>query len=179
MDVVDLSRPINEAAFGELVGISQQAVSEFLEAVSLAPGVSASEMLAAYCDRLREQAAGRLGDTDGLDLVQERAALARAQREGHEIKNAVARGEYASINLMAQTLAMASQAVVERFEQLPGTLKKSCPHLDDATREQIMGVLAHARNEWVSHAERLIAEHLVGAIDAGDAFDDELGGSEP
>lgn len=169
--VIDLSRPMTQAAFGELVGISQQAVSEFLKAVPLGPGVSAGDMLSAYCDRLREQAAGRMGDTDGLDLVQERAALARAQREGHEIKNAVARGEYASINLMAQTLAMASQAVVERFEQLPGMLKKACPHLDDATRDQIMAVLAQARNEWVSRTERLIAERMA---DAGEPQPEDL-----
>jgi hypothetical protein len=48
-------------------------------------------MLLAYCARLREMAAGRQSDAGGLDLIQERAALAREQRIGHEIKNAVSR----------------------------------------------------------------------------------------
>lgn len=81
MGVVDLSMTMTQAAFGQLVGISQPAVSDFVKVAALGPGVSAGDMLLAYCERLREQAAGRLGETMGLDLVQERAALAREQRE--------------------------------------------------------------------------------------------------
>lgn len=49
----------------------------------------------AYCTRLREQAAGRLGDggTGGGDLVAQRARLAREQADAQEMRNAVARGE--------------------------------------------------------------------------------------
>lgn len=48
----------------------------------------------AYCAHLREIAAGRgaSGETD-LDLVAERARLAKEQADGQEIKNALARSE--------------------------------------------------------------------------------------
>jgi phage terminase Nu1 subunit (DNA packaging protein) len=95
-------------------------------------------------------------DIGGLDLVQERAALAKTQREGIEIKNAVARGEYAPISLLSEVLATASQSVVERFEQLPSQLKKNCPELPDAARDQIMTLLAAARNEWVRATSALV-----------------------
>src|SRR5687768_10556657 len=124
--VIDLSKPNTQAIFGAVVGMSQQAVSEFLRVAALGPGATLGEMILAYCDRLRQVAAGRMGDTEGgLDLVQERAALAREMRMGHEIKNAVSRGTYAPIEQLAEVLAMASQAVVERFEQLPGILRKT------------------------------------------------------
>lgn len=162
---VDLKRPITQAVFGELVGVSQQAVSEFVRVAAMGPGVSGHEMLVAYCERLRQMAAGRMGDTEGgLDLVQERAALAREQRLGHEIKNEVARKTYGPITLLAETLAMASQAVVERFEQLPGSLKKACPDLSEAGRDQVMRAIAAARNEWEQRTQQLVTEQLTAVL---------------
>jgi phage terminase Nu1 subunit (DNA packaging protein) len=152
---------MTQAAFGEMVGVSQQAVSEFFRVAALGPGLSGAETLIAYCERLREVAAGRgSAEVGGLDLVQERAALAREQRLGYEIKNAVARGEFAPIALLAEVLAMASQAVVERFEQLPGMLKKACPEMPDAGRDQVMTVLAAARNEWEARTRELVVKRL-------------------
>lgn len=176
MGMTDLSQPCTQAAFGELVGITQQAVSEFLKAAALGPGVPAIVMLQAYCERLREMAAGRQGAADGLDLVQERAALAREQRIGHEIKNEVARKTYAPISLLSETLALASQAVGERFEQLPSALKRECPDLPEAARDALMRAIAAARNEWAERTMQLITEALANEIlpddDAGPVDED-------
>lgn len=170
--VIDLSGPITQVRFGELVGVSQQAVSEFIKAAALGPGVSAADTLIAYCERLREMAAGRgNGEIGGLDLVQERAALAREMRMGHEIKNAVARGEFAPIVLLAEVLALASQAVVERFEQLPGMLKKACPEMPDAGRDQVMTMLAGARNEWEARTRELVVKRLEEEVESDEAAD--------
>lgn len=172
--MVDLSQPMRQADFGEMVGVSQQAVSEFLKVAALGPGVPAGDMLVAYCERLREMAAGRMGEAGGLDLVQERAALAREQRVGHEIKNAVARKTYAPITLLAETLAAASQAVVERFEQLPGALKRVCPDLPEAARDQVMATVASARNEWVARTQQLVVDRIAADL----ANDDDLDAGE-
>lgn len=172
MSTVDLSKPMTQAAFGALVGVSQQAVSEFIRTAALGPGVPAGDMLLAYCERLREMAAGRgSAEGGGLDLVQERAALAREQRLGYEIKNEVARKTYGPIALLAETLAMASQAVVERFEQLPGALKKACPDLPEPARDQVMVVIAAARNEWVERTRQLVTDQLAGEPGADDPED--------
>jgi phage terminase Nu1 subunit (DNA packaging protein) len=111
-------------------------------------------------------------EVGGLDLVQERAALAREQRHGIELKNAVARGEFAPIALLSEVLATASMSVVERFEQLPGALKKTCPDLPEAARDQVMGLLANARNEWVRSTAELVSSR-IGMSDDGD---DEIQG---
>jgi phage terminase Nu1 subunit (DNA packaging protein) len=162
---------MTQAQFGELVGMSQQAVSDFYKNSALGPGVPAGDTLIAYCERLREVAAGRASaDLGGLDLVQERAALAREQRLGYEIKNAVARGEYGPIALLSEVLAMASQAVVERFEQLPAMLKKACPEMSDSARDQVMAAIVSARNEWVAHTSELV----VRKVDEMDAEAEEV-----
>lgn len=47
----------------------------------------------AYCNHLREVAAGRGGEQGVLDLTIERARLAKEQADAQELKNAVTRGE--------------------------------------------------------------------------------------
>jgi len=159
--VVDLSRGMTQADFGALVGVSQQAVSEFIKAAALGPGVSAHDMLIAYCERLREQAAGRLGDGEGgLDLVQERAALARSQRIAQDLKNVVAAGEYAPIGLLADVLSGAAAGLVARLDQLEALLAKAVPDLPDEARLVILQVIAAARNDWIKSTARLVDRQI-------------------
>jgi phage terminase Nu1 subunit (DNA packaging protein) len=173
---VILDRPCRQADFGVLVGISQPAVSDLVSRGVLADGATAGEWLLAYCHRLREQAAGRLGsEVGGLDLAQERAALAREQRLGIEIKNAVLRGEYASIELLAEVLAAASQAVADRFDHLPDALKKAAPEMSDAARDQVMAIIAQARNDWVRDTAALVSARVMVDDDEADAADASAG----
>ena len=153
-----------------MVGVTQPAISAMVSEGKLPAAGTLGEVLHAYCQRLRMQAAGRMGDElGGLDLVQERAALAREQREGQAIKNAVARKEYAPVGLLADVLGMAASAVVDRFDQLEGALRKACPDLPDDAKTTVQSVIAAARNEWIRSTERLVTE----AIDAMLAAQDE------
>lgn len=157
---------ITQQAFGDLVGISQPAVSDLVRAGVLPEGATARQWLHAYCARLREQAAGRLGsEVGGLDLAQERAALARSQREGVDIKNAVLRGQYADVSLLAEVLATASQAVAQRFDHLPGQVRKACPDLPPQATDIVMAMIANARNEWVRQTAELVAAAITGTDD--------------
>lgn len=170
--------PCRQADFGAMVGISQQAVSDLVSRGVLEDGQPLRQWLLAYCGRLREQAAGRAGATDGgLDLAQERAALARSQRVGIDIKNAVLRGDYAAVELLSEVLATASQAVAERFDHLPGQLRKACPDLQPAAIDQVMTAIASARNEWVRTTVALVTASLDQADDDDDpelvGLDDE------
>jgi phage terminase Nu1 subunit (DNA packaging protein) len=178
--LIDMDEPAVQSNVGDIVGVSQQAISALMAEGKIPEGLSTRETVHAYCHRLREQAAGRMGaEVGGLDLAQERAALAREMRHGHEIKNAVARGTYADIQLLAEVLAAASQAVVERFEQLPGMLKKACPELPDAAREQVMIAIAGARNEWVRTTEKLVAQKIIGTDDDDQADVESADAIEP
>lgn len=85
---MDLKKPITQADFAAAVGINRQNVGAMVRAGLLPQGASAGEWLHRYCARLREQAAGRMGSDDRLSLADERAALASAQRQAQEMKNA-------------------------------------------------------------------------------------------
>ena len=175
---MNLDQPCRQATFGELVGISQPVVSDLVSRGVLDDGAPLRKWLLAYCARIREQAAGRMGsEVGGLDLAQERAALAREQRKGIEIKNAVLRGEFASIQLLAEVLATASQAVAQRFDHLPGQLRKACPNLPAEAIEQVMGAIAQARNEWVAGTVALVSTSVSTTDDepSPDVIDDDLG----
>ena len=168
--VIDLAAPATQSDVAMVVGVSQQAISALVTEGKLQGDGTLGEVLQAYCQRLRLQAAGRMGDeVGGLDLVQERAALAREQREGQAIKNAVARKEFAPVGLLADVLGMAASAVVDRFDQLEGALRKACPDLPDDAKTTVQSVIAAARNEWIRSTERLVTE----AIDAMLAAQDE------
>ena len=171
MQVVDLSGAFSQTLLAAMVGITQPAVSAMVADGRLqVEGLSLGDALQAYCQRLRDQAAGRVGsEVGGLDLVQERAALAREQREGQAIKNAVARKEFAPVGLLADVLGMAASAVVDRFDQLEGALKKACPDLPDEAKTTVLRVIAAARNEWVRETSQLVAESLDEMLEQGDA----------
>ena len=156
-----------------VVGVSQQAISAMVsEGKLVCDGAPLGDVVAAYCERLRDQAAGRLGDgVGGLDLVQERAALAREQRLSQAMKNAVARGEYAPIGALANVLGMASSAVVDRIDQLDGSLRKACPDLPEDARSTVLQVIASARNEWIRSTAKLVADEVQAMVD--DDLDDQ------
>ena len=162
--VIDLNAALVHSQLADLVGVSRQAIQTAVAEGRIPSDLTLGETLRAYCARLREQAAGRMGSEVGpLDLAQERAALARAQRHLAETKLEISRGNFAAVTVMASVLASASQAVVERFDQLPAQLKKACPDLPDAARAQVMDLLANARNEWVRATEKLVVETVIEA----------------
>lgn len=170
--VIDLAAPATQSDVAMVVGVSQQAISALVTEGKLQGDGTLGEVLQAYCQRLRLQAAGRMGDeVGGLDLVQERAALAREQREGQAIKNAVARKEFAPVGLLADVLGMAASAVVDRFDQLEGALRKACPDLPDDAKTTVQSVIAAARNEWIRSTERLVTEAIDAMLAAQDDDD--------
>ena len=167
-----LDAPISQAEFAQIVGISEARVSTLISEGVLVKGDSAHGWLLGYCERLRDMAAGR-HSAGGLDLVQERAALARSQREAQELKNAVARGEFAPIGLLADVLGEASSAVVDRMDQIEGQLRKACPDLPEDARQVILRMMADARNEWIRSTAKLISDKMDQMADALDEGEDD------
>ena len=116
---IDLSLPMTQAKFGDLVDVTQQAVSGLVKSGVLSPGASGESWLKAYCERMREQAAGRMGgDEDSPDLVHERALLAREQRIVAEFKVAQLRAETISVSAVTTVLATAFTSTRDALLQL-------------------------------------------------------------
>lgn len=160
--MVDLTSTMTQTAFGDLVGISQQAVSDLLRRDVLAAGEPARVWLQAYCTHLREQAAGRAAAGD-LDLAAERAALARVQRERIEMQNAVTRRELAPVSLLEFALASMSQKVAAVLEAIPGEIKRRSKNLTADDIEVITAEITKARN--TAAAAQLEMEQADGSDD--------------
>lgn len=165
----DLSSPMTQAGFGDLVGITQPAVSELVRRKILPDGASADEWLLAYCDHLREMAAGRGGES-GAELVAERARLAREQADKIAMQNAVTRGELAPAYVLEEVLSRAGARAARLLETIPGTLRRRLPQLTSDDIAVVTGIVAKARN--------LAAAMKLADVDAADD-DATQGDAEP
>ena len=78
--IAALSVSVSQAEFGEIVGISQPAVSGHVAKGALSANGTLLEWLREYCDQLRHEAAGHKS-SDGSDLTRERVLTERVDRE--------------------------------------------------------------------------------------------------
>lgn len=136
---------MRQGQFGELVGISQQAVSTLVQRGILPDGASADEWLLAYCDNLREVAAGRGGDAQS-ELTAERARLAREQADRIAMQNAERRGELAPANGIEQVLARVGARVGRLLETIPGELRRRLPDMTAEDADAVTRIVNKARN---------------------------------
>ncbi len=131
---------MTQAAFGDLVGISQPAVSDLLSRGIISAGEPAGAWLLAYCLHLRNEAAGR----SNFGLANERAQLARAQRERVEMANEVTRRNLAPVLLLETALARVGRQIIGIFDAIPVELKRRFG-LDSKELEFVVSELAKAR----------------------------------
>lgn len=138
----------------------------------------------AYIGHLREQAAGRAAGDESdepdaaPDLARERALLARVQREGHAMKNAVFRGELISVEDAGAAIGAVIAASRAKLLGLPTRFAPSCIGLTDLVqaREVLTEGTHEALNELadtavVIEAATTRARHRIGRQDAADAAD--------
>ena len=111
--------------FAGLVGISAARAGQ-LRRNGVLVGDSLPELVRSYCTHLREQAAGRASG-GSLDLAQERAALAAAQRQRIEREEQVARGELIPADLAGRHGVLLAQTLVGALGAWPGRLSNRLP----------------------------------------------------
>lgn len=143
--MLDLSVRITQQAFGDLVGISQPAVSDLISRGVLPKDSCAGEWLIAYCAHLREVAAGR-GD-GSIDLARERALLAREQRQKVALQNAETRKEIAPRTMLVMVLARAGTKIGAKLDALIPQLKRIAPHLGPKGLALIEAEITRMRKE--------------------------------
>lgn len=157
--ILNLDQPIAQGKFADLVGVTPQSISRRVDEGVLVRGETCRQWLAAYIEALRS-AASRYTSVEATALVEERTALARSQREAQELKNAVARGEYAPIGLLGDVLATASSALASRMDGFDGMLRRVAPDLPERARDALLRAVADARNEWVRATGHLVVKRL-------------------
>jgi phage terminase Nu1 subunit (DNA packaging protein) len=159
--MVDLSQPLSQSLFGQLIGVSQQAVSDLVQRSVLVPGHTGQSWLHCYCSHMREQAAGRAAE-GGLDLAGERAALAKVQRERIEMQNAVTRRELAPISTLELALATIGRKVAATLESIPVNIKRRTKSLTREDFDILVAEITIARN--IAATSKLDTEDPDGSI---------------
>jgi phage terminase Nu1 subunit (DNA packaging protein) len=120
-----------------------------------------------YCENLREQAAGRASMGD-LDLVQERARLAKEQADRVEMQNQISRKEVAPVNLLEVVLAKVARQIVGNLEAIPVQLKRNSTTISQEDLKYITSEIVKARN--IAAAMELNLDEINGPV--GDSQSD-------
>lgn len=147
--MIDLSKKTTQARFAAAVGVTQPVISGLLLRGILTSGDTAGNWLLAYCDNLREQAAGRVkvkAAEGGLDLEVEKARLAAAQADKIEMENEVRRGEVALVSVLEAVLSQTGSTVSAILDSIPSTLKRRISTLSASDVLIVETEIARARN---------------------------------
>lgn len=166
--VIDLEIDATQEAFGEMVGISQQTVSDLMARGVLVRDATSGEWLKSYCANLREMAAGRAA-SGGLDLATERARLAKEQADKVAMQNAVVRGELAPVVLIEEVLSKAASKVAGVFDAIPGMVRRRVPKLTSGDIDLIAGEIAKARNIVATMS---LADVCTSPVESDEVIDD-------
>jgi len=149
-----------QAVIAEHLDMSERAVREFLEKVSIDHKKNTlTQIRLAYIQHMREVAAGRAAE-GGLDLAAERAQLARAQRERIEMQNAVTRGDLAPRSLLTEVLARTAPRICGQLDSIvPALRRRSGYSADDL--DFVAQTIADARNAIASMRLDDVADVVV------------------
>ncbi len=155
----------------EWLGITAQAVSDLAKR-GIIPKAGRDKwalqaVVTAYTAHMREVAAGRKADTDqALDLVQERAQLARAQREYQDMRNAEKAGQLLPRAVVDQAVVDAFTRVRTKLLRIPAKAAARPGEMQSATliRSTLEAMVLDALGE--------LADVKVDQVPANDAEDD-------
>lgn len=159
----ELGEHVSQERFGEVVGISQQAVSDLASRGVIVAGDALGVWLLAYCSHLREQAAGRGADGE---LARERARLSREQADRVAMENAQARKEVAPIAVLTVVLGKLAADVGAILNALVPQIRRRAPDVGS-------DVLRIVEEELAKCRARAAAVSLSDAEGDGDEEEDD------
>lgn len=138
---MSLDRALTQGEFAALVGITQQAVSDLQRRHVLRTDVTGAAWLLAYCEHLREQAAGRAGQ-----LAEARAALDNERREEIAMRNAVKRREFLPAVMIAQVVALAGRQIAGILDGVVPAVRRRWPDISAEQLRVLETEIVRARN---------------------------------
>lgn len=156
--MIDSKRKITQEQFGELVGVTQQAISKLAAKGVFEPGGTAQQWLLSYCEHLREEAAGR-----SAELMIERTRKEKEQADKLADERKIRRKEHVPVYLLTESMSSIARQVVSMLEALPVKLKKETKikiaHIKIVERE-IVGIrnaIVKVNPDWGEIEEDIVS----------------------
>jgi phage terminase Nu1 subunit (DNA packaging protein) len=147
--------PAKVADFCRLVGISRQRVTTLRQNGQIT-GTTLAEWIGSYCAGLRERAAGRDPGGGPLNLAQERAALALAQRRKLDREARIAEGNFVPKAQAVASATKAGMAIRDAMLSVPGRVAAQLAVLDDERAiERVLADVIRAELTRLAESVRL------------------------
>lgn len=162
---LDLNARATQVRFAQLVGVSQQAISERVASGVLPAGGTLGEWLLAYCERLRTEAAGRGGD--------DQAALTRART-----REAEASAELKVLQIMERSRQLVPVAEIEpQLQAMVAAARSELLALPDALTHELRALYGMEIDaSLIEDRINVALSHLASRLEADLAGDVEAGG---
>jgi phage terminase Nu1 subunit (DNA packaging protein) len=112
--------------FAAAVGLNARTVRRMVQAGELPRGGTLADWIGVYLQRLRNEAENRLAASD---LPGERARLAQAQAERHEIQNQALRADLAPAEVIDAARRQILGKVADVLATIPERIEQVGPHL--------------------------------------------------
>lgn len=172
---IELDQPATQAGFARLVGTSRQAINKHVEKGVLKEGVTYGEWLQVYCDRLRDEAAGRGGDQQStltavrIEETQENIAEKRQRRltaSGELLDRETIRDWVVGSAAGIQGFVMgAGETIIESISE-----KYKIEFDENDVTGPLRSALGHIGSAGQELAERLSGLGELSSSDATDAY---------
>jgi phage terminase Nu1 subunit (DNA packaging protein) len=169
------ARPLNQTELAEVTGADLATISRLVSDGHVSLTDDWREQLRQLYRHWSEQAAGRRGNGP-LDIVQERANLARQQADKTNFQLRKARSEFVPVSLMFETLGYHGSAVKNHLMRVPHMMKSMFPDLpikvvvalDDEVRRTLTDLghhwlaadLLHKFQEWQENGKHEFDEKI-------------------
>lgn len=157
----------SKAAIAKHLIMGVRTLRRLIEEGKLPATGSLDEYREAAFRQLREVAAGRSAKAGGLDLVGERALLAKRQRERVELDLAIKRNRYVEVDEVSRQLTAENAILRDQFYSLGGVCGPYLVNISDARTAQ--AVVDGKMNEFLQEFQDRLAETIAqfeAAIDA-------------
>ena len=153
--MIDLSEKVSEKNLVLITGLSQGRINQMKSNETWHLDMSLKEASHAIVKWLGRRAAGHVSE-DGLDLVQERAKLAKENRETASLKNAELRVDLVRSDEIRRTLFSAARSVRNSFQTIADRVSMPITGMTDQhdihqlIDDEVMQVLEDMDKDWVN-----------------------------
>ena len=159
--MIDLKEKVTEKNLVLLTGLTQGRINQMKSNQIWQVEMNLEDAAHAIVKWLGRRAAGHVSE-DGLDLVQERAKLARENRETASLKNAEMRVSLVRASEMRRAIFSAARSVRNSFQTIPDRISMPVAGMTDhhdihtLIDQEVTQVLEDLDNDWA----KLLPEEL-------------------